>query len=59
MRSQITPLVKDNDKITTYQLDAESGFEGFSKQVHRFQKKCISAIMSLTAFRPLSAWATT
>ncbi|MFH0887149.1 MAG: PEP/pyruvate-binding domain-containing protein, partial [bacterium] len=54
------PLIEDNVKITTYQLDASAGFEAFSKELHDIITKegkgvfyifdCLSDL--------LSAWAT-
>jgi hypothetical protein len=58
--AQHQPLVENQPNITTYQLDADSGFESFSKQVHAIISEqgketyyvfdCLSDL--------LSAWAT-
>jgi hypothetical protein len=37
--AQHAPLVENQSNITTYQLDASSGFEGFSKQIHTIISK--------------------
>ena len=54
------PLVKENNNVITYHLDAESGFEGFSKQVHSIiSKEGVGAYYVFDCLSDLlSAWAT-
>ena len=54
------PLVEENANITTYHLDAESGFEMFSKQVHSIiSKEGVGAYYVFDCLSDLlSAWAT-
>ena len=54
------PLISENNLVTTYNLDAESGFESFSKQVHSIiSKEGVGAYYVFDCLSDLlSAWAT-
>ncbi|MCX5750403.1 MAG: phosphoenolpyruvate synthase, partial [Candidatus Saganbacteria bacterium] len=54
------PVVEPNEKIKTYELDASSGFESFSKQLHDIiTKEGVGAFYIFDCLSDLiSAWAT-